>query len=76
MFCRNPQIFNKRILKSARDAGVEVDIFLSNDVAQCQPSISRNDDIVEMLSTNSIGQVRECAPIMREQEAEVRKTSE
>ena len=76
MLGRNAQILDHRVLEGTRNGGIEEDVLCGEDVAEGKTPVGRDDDVVQVLGTDAVGEVGECTPIVGEEKVQVGEAGE
>lgn len=74
VFNGDVQVFDQRVLHRAGDAGVQIDVGGAQDLSERLAGVRLGDDIVQVLGSDAVGEERERAAIVREEEADVRRS--
>jgi hypothetical protein len=74
MLGRDTQVFDHGVLEGTRDGRIEEDVLGGQNVAEGETLVGRDDDVVQMLGSDAVGEVGECTAVVGEEEVQVGKT--
>lgn len=68
MLGRDAEVFHDRVLEGTRDGSVEKDVLGGQNVAEGETLVGGDNDVVQVLGSDAVGEVGECTAVVGEEE--------